>query len=139
MVVDSITHRPRSQSLEPKPVAPVLAITERAFALIAAAEHDELHQLMTPTTKEALTADLIAETWSSVLAEVGQLRTCDDTSIELPDGATLDPEESVLGTVIAATTLRCEAGEVLGRVAFDHNRKITGILIVPQDHGNLPF
>lgn len=127
------------EPVEPKPVAPVLAITERAFALIAAAEHDELHQLMTPGTKEALTADLIAQTWSSVLAEVGELETCDGTTIELPDGTTLDPEESILGTVITATTLRCEAGDILGRVAFDHDRKITGILIVPQDHGDLPF
>ncbi|MEM9613676.1 MAG: hypothetical protein AAF962_24065 [Actinomycetota bacterium] len=133
-----------TQPKEPKPVeaqsvAPVLDITERAFDLVATADYDQLHRLMTPATSEALTADLIAATWSGVLAEVGQLESCDNTHVELPDGTPLDPDEEVLGSVVAATTLRCEAGELLGRIAFDADRKIIGVLIVPEDHGELPF
>lgn len=129
----------RGEALAPSPVRPLLETAERAFGLVADADYDALHQLMTEKTAGLLTADLLAETWAKVLAEVGHLEACRDTRAELPDGTLLDSDESVLGVAIAATTLHCEAGEMLGRVAFDENHKIVGMLIVPVDHGKLPF
>ncbi|MGB5758038.1 MAG: DUF3887 domain-containing protein [Acidimicrobiales bacterium] len=129
----------RHDELARRPVRPILDAAERAFGLVASASYDALHQLMTPETADALTADLIAETWAKVLSEVGQLEVCRDTQAELSDGTSLDPDESVLGVMVAATTLQCEAGEMLGRIAFDENGKIIGMLIVPPDHGELPF
>lgn len=127
------------EAIAPSPVGPLLDAAERAFGLIAAGGYNELHELMTPATAEALTADLIAATWAEVLSEVGELEACDNTRAELPDGSPLDSDESVLGATVVATTLRCEAGEILGRIAFDDNRKIIGMLIVPHDDGDLPF
>jgi hypothetical protein len=126
-------------ALVSQPVRPILDLAERAFSLVATADYDTLHELMTPDTAKTLTADLIADTWASVLSEVGELETCRGTEVELPDGTVLDPDERVQGVKIAATTLQCEAGSVLGRIAFDGNGKIIGMLIVPTDHGDLPF
>ncbi|MFI2101668.1 hypothetical protein ACH436_00095 [Isoptericola sp. NPDC019693] len=117
----------------------VVALTDRVFALVAAGQHEELAGLMEPRTAEELTPDVVGAAWRSVLAEVGGLDRCRGTQVELPDGSVVADGEQVLGTVIGTTTLVCEAGEVLGRVAFDDASRVVGLLIVPTDHGPLPF
>lgn len=37
------------------------------------------------------------------------------------------------------TTLECEAGTWVGRVAVDTDRRVVGLLVVPPDHGDLAF
>lgn len=117
----------------------VTALTDRVFTLIAAGEHAELARMMDPHTAEELTPDLVGATWRAVLAEIGTLDRCRDTRAELPDGTVVDDDDIVIGSVIGATTLECEAGEMLGRVAFDDTSRVVGILVVPTEHGPLPF
>lgn len=114
-------------------------LTEHVFGLIAAGEQDKLQELMHPQTREELPSSLIAETWAGVLAEVGSLETMQDTRAEMPDGEVLDPADESMGVRIGQTTLRCEAGEYLGRVAADKQLRIVGLLIVRPDYGPLPF
>lgn len=117
----------------------VADLTERVFALIAAADYDQLMPLLHPRTAEELPADLIAETWRAVLAEVGTLQRCTGTRVELSDGTLVGPDDEVSGVVVGATTLECEAGSVVGRVAVSADSQVVGLLLVPADHGPLPF
>ena len=113
--------------------------TEKVFALIAASEYDDLGLFMHPQTAQELSAELIADTWRSALSEVGTLEHCVDTSLELPGGAPLADDEQIIGTVVGSTILECEAGRLQGRVAFDEQSRVVGLLIVPVDYEPLPF
>ena len=94
---------------------------------------------MTDDTAEALTAERIADTWRQVLAEVGEFERCDHTRVEFPDGTVIEHGDEVLGVVIGATEVVCEAGTSIGRVAVDGNGRIVGLLIVPEGTTDLPF
>lgn len=113
--------------------------TERVFGLIAAGEYDKLEQLLHPEVRSELPASLIAETWASVLTEVGAKESYVDTHVVLPAGEPIEEDDQILGTVVGVTTLNCEAGEMMGRVAVDDRHRVVGILIVPPDYSPLPF
>ena len=117
----------------------LIEATEATFRLIADGSHDELQARLNPRVREQLTPQLIGDTWVVALGMVGELEGFKGTHVELHDGTPLDADDSVIGTVIGATVLRCEVGELVGRVAFDETSAIVGILIVPTDHGPLPF
>ena len=120
-------------------VADVVEITERAFTLLAAGDYEQLARPMHPSTALELSPDVIAATWQSVLTEVGELSELQQTRVELPGGVPVESDEQVLGTVIGTTVLECEAGQLVGRVAFSDDAKVVGLLLVPVDHGPLPF
>ena len=127
------------EHIAPRSISGLQERTEKVFTLIAAGNYDDLGLLMNPQTAQELPAPLIADTWRSVLTEVGNLERCIDTELELSDGTSLDDDEQIVGTVIGATILHCEAGQLRGRVAFDEQSKVVGLLIIPMDHGPLPF
>lgn len=120
-------------------VADVVELTERVFTLIASADYAQLARLMHPSTALELSSNVIAATWQSVLTEVGELTELQNTHVVLLGGVVVETDEQVLGTVIGATVIECEAGQLLGRVAFSDEAKVVGLLIVPLDHGPLPF
>lgn len=117
----------------------VRGLTEQVFDLISTGEYDTLEQLIHPEVRQELTASLIAETWARVLTEVGAKETFADTHVVLPAGERIDEEDQILGTVVGVTTLNCEAGELMGRVAVDEQRRIVGLLIVTPDDNSVPF
>jgi hypothetical protein len=60
--------------------------------------------------------------------------------VELPGGETVvADDDAIVGIVVGATVLACEAGELAGRAAFDDAGLIVGLLIVPVGHAPLPF
>ncbi|MCK6067034.1 MULTISPECIES: hypothetical protein [Microbacterium] len=121
-------------------VADVRTLTEHVFTLIATGDHAGLSQAMHPVTARELPAETIAETWRTVLGEVGALQGFQNTRVEVPGGGeVLTDDDAVVGTVVGATTLVCEAGEISGRVAVDDQGLVVGILLVPTDHAPLPF
>lgn len=117
----------------------VAEMTDRVFRLLDAGDYEAIAALMTTDCAEVLTKDVVLGTWASVVAEIGNLVNCGQTRAELPDGTIMDPEESVLGSVLGQTLLACEAGECVGRLALDADHRIVGMLLVPPDHGPLPF
>lgn len=125
--------------IEPRSVADVVGLTERVFTLIAAGDYETLMPLLHPQAARELTPDVIAETWRRVLAEVGTLQGAAGTHVELPGGGPVSSDDEVVGTVVGATTLECEAGQVHGRVAVADDGQVVGLLLVPTDHGPLPF
>ena len=59
---------------------------------------------------------------------------------------TIESDERVVGTVVGAATLECEAGSLhervavsVAEVAVSDDALVVGILRVPTDHGPLPF
>lgn len=125
--------------MTPTDLTPLLDLTERAFALLDAGDHATLRALMTEETAQALTADLLLDTWSQAVAESGNLAQCRETRLESFEGVGLDPAEPSLGGAVGATTIVCEAGEWCGRVAFDSEQRIIGLLVVPVGTADLPF
>ena len=123
----------------PMAMQTIRELTERVFDLISTADYQQLEQLIHPDVREELTAELIADTWQRVLTDIGAKETYDDTHVALPAGQRIDDDEQLLGTVVGVTTLQHEAGEAVGRVAVDDQQKVVGILILPPDHGPVPF
>ncbi|WP_197487603.1 hypothetical protein [Dietzia timorensis] len=120
-------------------VAQIQQFTEKVFDHIGAGELDELEQLIHPDARKELSQEVIAETWAKVLSEIGGKESYEDTHVVVPAGDRIEDGDSVLGTVVGVTTVNCEAGEVMGRVAVDEKQRIVGLLIVPTDHSPLPF
>ena len=120
-------------------ITEVQEMTERVFELIGSGEHDRLQELIHPEAREELPAELITETWARLLGEVGAVESYEDTHVSLPAGERLDELDSVLGTVVGVTTLACEAGQMMGRVALDDQQRIVGLLIVSPEQSPLPF
>lgn len=114
-------------------------LTEQVFDLISSGDYAELSQLMHPDVRDELSESRIAATWARVLSEIGAKESYADTHVALPGGERINEDEQLLGTVVGVTTLHCEAGELMGRVAIDDERRVVGLLIVPLDHGPLPF
>ncbi|WP_338750208.1 hypothetical protein [Janibacter alittae] len=113
--------------------------TEQVFDLISAGEYDKLEQLIHPEVRNELPASLISETWARVLTEVGVKESYVDTHVALPAGERIEEDDQILGTVVGVTTLNCEAGEMMGRVAVDDHQRVVGLLIVTPDYSPLPF
>lgn len=126
-------------TMTPTDLRPLIPLTERTFALLDAGDHATLHGLMTEQTAEGLARDLLLDTWAQVVAETGNLTGCRETRLESFEGVELDPSEASLGGAIGATTIVCEAGEWSGRVAFDPDQRIVGLLVVPVGATDLPF
>lgn len=127
------------EPLTKRGVSDVRTITEHVFTLIATGDQDGLAAIMHPVTARELPRERIAETWRTVLGEVGALQSLRDTRVEMPGGAELSDDDEVVGTVVGATTLVCEAGEMTGRVAVNEDGLVVGILIVPEGYSPLPF
>lgn len=119
--------------------ARITAITEQVFDDIAAGDYAALEARLHPDVRSELSEQLISETWARVLAEVGAKESYADTHVVLPAGERIEDDEHVLGTVVGVTTLQCEAGELMGRVAVDEQQRVVGLLILPPDHQPLPF
>ncbi len=120
-------------------VSSVVAITERVFTLLDAGQYDPVRDLMTTATARTLTREAVLNVWAAAIAEVGHLVACRSTQAELTDGTVLGADEAVLGLVIGSTVLECEAGELVGRLALNDEQQVIGLLVVPSNHGALPF
>lgn len=117
----------------------VKQLTEQVFDLISAGEYGPLEQLLHPEVRDELSADLIAETWSGVLTEIGAKESYSDTHVVMPAGERIEEDEQIMGTVVGVTMLHHEAGEMMGRVAVDGELRVVGILVVNPDHSPLAF
>ncbi len=135
--------RPRDprtgDEMNPTDLTPLFALTERVFTLVDAGDYVTLRELMGEEAARDLTRGLVLDTWAGVVSESGNLTGCCDTRLESLDGTVLAPSESTLGPVVAQTTIVCAAGEWWGRVAFDPDQRVIGLLVVPVGATNLAF
>ncbi|MDZ5662443.1 hypothetical protein SFC79_11775 [Nocardioides sp. S-58] len=131
---DPRTGRP----MAPADTAGVVATTESVFAALDAGRYDELRAMMPDDVARVLTRDVVLGAWARAVADTGNLVACRDTVVQLPGGEDA-PSAEVLGTVVGATTLVCEAGEWQGRVALGQDGGLLGLLVVPVGADGLPF
>lgn len=135
--------RPRDprtgEDMTPTDLAPLIALTERVFTLMDTGDYDSLRSLMSEQAGQELTRDLVLDTWAQVVAESGNLTGCRDTRLESIEGTVLDSVDATLGLAVGQTTIDCEVGEWWGRVAYDPDQRIVGLLVVPVDTPDLPF
>lgn len=118
------------EHIAPRSIEGLRERTDKVFTLISDGNYDDLGLMMNEQTAQELPAALIADTWRSVLTEIGALQCCSGTGLELPGGSPLNEDEQIIGTVIGSTVLACEAGQLRGRVAFDEQSQVVGLLMV---------
>lgn len=118
------------ETMTSTPTTDLAALTELVFTRLDAGDYDAVRALMPADVAAVLTRDVVLDTWARAVADTGNLETCRGTRIELPDGSPVTEGEPVLGSVIGHTELVCEAGSWVGRVAWDEQRRIAGLLVV---------
>ncbi len=117
----------------------VLTLTESTYTHIAQGQPLKVTERMTPEAAQELQPETLTRVWDQVVAELGKFLSCTDTHAQTSDGTVLPEDEEVLGTVIGVTTLRFEAGQMMGRVAINFEGNIAGILIIDPSSTSYPF
>jgi hypothetical protein len=133
----SIGEPPMSQS----PIN-LIERTEHVFLRLEASDYEAVKTLMTYSCARVLTKRKVMAVWAEVLSSTGRLESCSQTTAQSMGGRNV--LEKVLNQRMATNTvvqtrLEHEAGEWIGRVAYNGSGKITGLLIAPVDSANLPF
>ncbi len=116
--------------------------TREVFAQLDAGDDDAVRARMTYTCGRALTKRALGEVREQVRRDSGRLEACVDVTAQTADGTTAlgtFANRHLGGGTIVQATLRHEAGEWIGRVAYNGAGKITGILIAPPGSGDLRF
>lgn len=122
-------------------------LTETFFTHVAGGQQALAMGMIHPTVRRELPWETISAAWNRCLTEYGSLERPSETFVTHPGGlapietlTTLD-DGKMLGIAVGVTTLRQEAGEVMGRVAFDQDDAIVGVLYLPTDtpESTLPF
>ena len=122
-------------------------LTEAFFTHVASGAQALTMGMIHPTVRRELPWETISGTWNRCLTEFGALERLSGTFVTHPGGTapieTLAAPGDVktLGIAVGVTVLHQEAGEVMGRVAFDQDDAIVGVLYLPADtpESALPF
>ncbi|MGP5581684.1 hypothetical protein ACTXOF_14315 [Glutamicibacter arilaitensis] len=125
------------------PIIDLTSRTEEVFEYLSKADYGSVKSMMTFTCSRALTKKNVMGVWDQVVADSGGFKSCSNTTIQTADGRNVLAQklnQFLAGGLIVQTRLNHEAGEWIGRVAYNGAGKITGIIIVhPLQTGNLPF
>ena len=121
--------------LEPRDVSHLPSLAEKFFHHVAAGEQELVTHMIHPSARGELTWEVISSTWDQCLENWGALESFAGHYITHPHGTEYDSygspaNEKMLGVAVAGLTLRQEAGETLGRVAFDRDDEIVGVLFL---------
>jgi len=125
--------------------APGIDLTDRTsevFAHLDAGDYEAVRAHMTYTCGRALTKRKLMGVWDQVRSESGRLDACVEATVQTADGSTplaKFANRHLSTGAIVQVTLRHEAGEWIGRVAYNGSGRITGILIAPPGSRDLPF
>lgn len=142
-VTDTLT----GETMTARDITHLGALTESFFASVARGDEALAMGMIHPAVRRELPWDVITETWKRALTEYGALERFTGTFVTHPGGtqeldAFASPDrDKVLGIAVGVTTLNQEAGEIMGRVAFDQDDAIVGLLYLPVDAAAdvLPF
>lgn len=125
------------------PIIDLISRTENVFENLSKGDYGAVKELMTFTCSRVLTKKRVMDVWKQIEAETGQFESCSNTTMQTADGKNVVAQklnQYLGGGLTGQTQLNHEAGEWLGRVAYNGAGKITGILIVhPMQKSNLPF
>jgi hypothetical protein len=115
--------------------------TTDVFRRLDAGDYEAVRALMTYSCGRVLTKRKVMAVWNEVVSATGRLEGCDDLTVHTPDGrTTLERFVNRRGAgAVVHATLRHEAGEWTGRVAYNADGRIVGLLVAPLHAENLPF
>lgn len=116
--------------------------TQAVFHHLDAGDYEAVRAHMTYTCARALSKRTLMGVWDQVRSDTGRLEACVDPTAQTADGSsTLSrfANRRLSTGAIVQVTLQHEAGEWMGRVAYNGSGKITGILIAPPGSRDLPF
>ena len=117
--------------------------TEDVFTHLSRGDYGSIKTMMTFICSRILTKKALMGVWSQVVEGTGKFESCSKTTVQTADGTSVVTQrlnQFLAGGLTGQTQINCEAGEWLGRVAFNGSGKVTGILIVhPMQATNLPF
>lgn len=125
------------------PIIDLTSRTEDIFAHLSKGDYGSVKSLMTFTCSRILTKKKLMDVWNQVVTDSGRFESCSNTTIQTADGTNVVAQklnQYLGGGLTGQTQINHEAGEWLGRVAYNGSGKVTGILIVhPMQANNLPF
>lgn len=123
----------------------IAELGEKFLQHIINGEEAQTMDMILPKLHKDLPWSTICAVWKDVLTETGEFESFDDTQVTTLKGTRhhepIAPKlmSKILGTCVVVTTLKHEAGEWMGRVAFDRNKNVIGLLILPLDATEFPF
>lgn len=125
------------------PIIDLISRTEEVFEHLSRGNYASVKSLMTFTCSRALPKKKVMGVWDQVVADSGAFESCSNTTVQTADGTNVLAQklnQYLAGGLIGQTQLNHEAGEWIGRVAYNGAGKVAGILIVhPLQKSNLPF
>lgn len=118
---------------------------EQFFRHLAAGDETNTMSMIHHGVRKDLPWTALTDVWQRVLGEIGDLESFDDTQVTGIRGTR--EKETISSTLmskangmkVVVTTLVHEAGEVMGRVAFDADQAVVGVLILPMETTDYPF
>lgn len=116
--------------------------TAEVFQNLDAGDYEAVRERMTYRCARVLSKRKLMGVWDEVVKDSGRLEECVDLTAQTPDGRTgFDKfaNRHFLNGAVVQATLRHEADEWMGRIAYNNSGKITGILIARPGSANLPF
>lgn len=125
-----------------EPTTDLLDRTSNVFANLDAGDYEAVRAHMTYACGRALTKRKLMGVRDQVRSDSGVLEACVDLTAQTADGSTTlgkFANRHLSNGAVVQATLRHEAGEWIGRVAYNGSGKITGILIAPPGSRDLPF
>ena len=133
------------ERMTPRDIGTIDRLTEEFLRLVADGNEDRVTGMIHPRVRDDLPWQAIIDTWTSVLQEYGELESFDNTFVTSPKSLHPEPEfvakmyGKAMGIVVGVTTIKLEAGEIMGRVAFDNDNAVVGVLYLPTDTTSVPF
>lgn len=142
-VPDTLT----GEMMTPRTTDHLKDLTEAFFTHVSQGDEALTMGMMHPSVRKELPWESIADTWKRCLTEYGAWENASDTYVTHPGGTaevadlTAIGDPKMLGIAVGVTRLNHEAGEIMGRVAFDQDDAIVGVLLLPTDTPakDLPF
>ena len=116
--------------------------TREVFESLDAGDYEAVRAQMTYACARMLSKRKVTGVWNEVVAAAGHLQSSAELTVQTPDGTNAlnkIANRVFANGAIVQTTLRHEAGEWIGRVAYNGSGKITGLLIAPPGSRDLPF
>lgn len=116
--------------------------TRAVFERLNAGDYEAVRTQMTYACARTLSKRKLQGVWTQVVTATGRLESSADLTVQTADGTNSlkrFANRILANGAIVQATLRHEAGEWIGRVAYNGSGKITGLLIAPPGTRELPF
>lgn len=123
-----------------RPAIDLIGRTESVFRSLSDGDFEAVKSLMTYTCSRSLTKKKVMGMWDRVVQSTGPLERISNTVMQGADGRDVVERlanRHLLIGVVGQTELHNEAGEWIGRVAYNNSGKITGLLVAPVGSENL--